>query len=103
MRTFLVLFAVVALSLWYNLCVAKGVAPRDEPRETEEKTLSPYFFVKSEDPNLDQLPLKSTSATVNVSGVIADVTVVQVYKTKAKKRSKRYMFFRLRPAPPFTA
>ena len=56
-----------------------------EPRETEEKTLSPYFFVKSEDPNLDQLPLKSTSATVNVSGVIADVTVVQVYKNEGKK------------------
>ncbi len=34
-----------------------------EVAETEDKTLSPYFFVKSEDRNVDQLPLKSTSAT----------------------------------------
>ena len=27
-----------------------------------DKTLSPYFFVKSENPDLDELPLKSTKA-----------------------------------------
>ena len=50
-----------------------------QPMERADKTLSPYFFVKSEDPDLDQLPLKSTSADVKVVGVIADVTVIQVY------------------------
>jgi len=50
-----------------------------EPEEGEDKTLSPYFFVMSEDTTLDQLPLKSTSADVVISGVIADVTVRQTY------------------------
>jgi len=48
--------------------------------EEADKTLSPYFFVKSADPNLDQLPLKSTSTNVDIAGVIADVKVTQVYK-----------------------
>ena len=43
--------------------------------ETDDKTLSPYFFVKSDDSAVDQLPLKSTSVTVNISGTIADVVV----------------------------
>ena len=30
--------------------------------ETDDRTLSPYFFVKSEDASVDQLPLKETSA-----------------------------------------
>ena len=50
-----------------------------------DRTLSPYFFVKSDDPALDRLPLKSTSVSVNISGVIADVTVKQVYKNEGKK------------------
>ena len=53
--------------------------------ESDDKTLSPYFFVKSDDSTVDQLPLKSTSAVVNVSGPIADVTVVQVYRNEGKK------------------
>ncbi|MBI4775690.1 MAG: TonB family protein [Deltaproteobacteria bacterium] len=56
-----------------------------EPYEDADKTLSPYFFVKSEDPTLDQLPLKSTSVKVEVAGVIADVRVTQVYKNEGKR------------------
>jgi len=48
-------------------------------------TLSPYFLVKSHDPDVDRLPLKSTQAHVNISGVIADVTVTQVYKNEGHK------------------
>jgi Ca-activated chloride channel family protein len=51
----------------------------------EDKTLSPYFFVMSEDTTLDQLPLKSTSADVVISGVIADVTVRQMYCNEGEK------------------
>ena len=51
----------------------------------DSKTLSPYFFVKSDDPEVDQLPLKSTSVKVNISGVIADVVVTQVYQNEGKK------------------
>ena len=50
----------------------------------DDKTLSPYFLVKSDDPDADQLPLKSTSAEVDIAGVIADVRVTQVYKNEGK-------------------
>jgi Ca-activated chloride channel family protein len=53
--------------------------------ESPDRTLSPYFFVKSEDPSLDQLPLKATSAEVRIAGVIADVTVTQVYRNEGKR------------------
>jgi len=56
-----------------------------QPEPGEDKTLSPYFFVKSDDPDLDPLPLKSTSAQVRISGVIADVAVTQVYKNEGKR------------------
>lgn len=49
-----------------------------------DKTLSPYFHVKSEDPNTDQMPLKDTRAEVTVSGVIAHVNVTQTYKNEGK-------------------
>lgn len=50
----------------------------------KDKTLSPYFIVLSDDPSVDQLPLKSTSADVNIAGVIADVEITQVYKNNGK-------------------
>ena len=51
----------------------------------EDKTLSPYFLVKSDAPGTDQLPLLSTSADVSIAGVIADVRVTQVYKNDGKR------------------
>jgi len=57
------------------------------------KTESPYFFVKSDDPAVDQLPLKSTQVDVRISGVIADVTVVQRYKNEGQRAIEaRYVF-----------
>lgn len=50
----------------------------------DNKTLSPYFVVKSDDPGTDFLPLKATSAKVNIVGVIADVSITQVYKNEGK-------------------
>jgi Ca-activated chloride channel family protein len=61
--------------------------------DTADKTLSPYFFVKSDDPSLDQLPLKSTSAQVDIAGVIADVTVTQVYKNEGKRAIEAVYIF----------
>lgn len=62
-----------------------GTTAYCQPKEFDDKTLSPYFLIKSDDPQVDQLPLKSTSALVNISGVIADVQVTQVYKNEGKK------------------
>lgn len=61
------------------------VIPACSQQETSaDKTLSPYFLVQSDDPQTDRLPLKSTSASVNIAGVIADVTITQVYKNEGK-------------------
>ena len=53
--------------------------------EAADATISPYFFVKGADAALDQLPLKATSARVAIAGVIADVTVTQVYRNTGTK------------------
>ena len=50
--------------------------------EMDDSTLSPYFLVKSNDPAVDRLPLLLTSADVKIAGVIADVTVTQIYKNE---------------------
>ncbi|MDR1182946.1 MAG: VIT and VWA domain-containing protein, partial [Bacteroidales bacterium] len=51
---------------------------------SQDKTLSPYFVVISKDPSVDNLPLKETSVKANIVGVIADVTVKQVYTNTGK-------------------
>lgn len=53
-----------------------------KPYEDADRTYSPYFFIPSDDPTFDQLPLKSTSAEVRIAGVIADVSVTQVYRNE---------------------
>ena len=67
------------------LIVPFGTASRAQENDNADRTLSPYFFVKSDDTSIDQLPLKATSADVNISGVIADVLVTQVYKNEGRK------------------
>src|ERR1035437_7951762 len=70
--------AIVFILLF--VCSGKFLAQEN----TENKSLSPYFLVLSNNPETDQLPLKNTSADVNIVGVIADVTVHQVYKNEGK-------------------
>jgi Ca-activated chloride channel homolog len=55
-----------------------------EGSQENEKTLSPYFFVKSDNPSTDQLPLKATSVVADIAGVIADVKVTQVYRNEGR-------------------
>jgi Ca-activated chloride channel homolog len=58
----------------------------------KDKTLSPYFFVQG-DPALDHLPLKDTSVQIDVSGVIADVKVLQTYRNEGSRPiNARYIF-----------
>src|SRR5438094_8627032 len=68
-------------------CAAAGA---DRP---QDKTLSPYFFVDDGDPAVDRLPLKDTRVDVAISGVIADVTVRQVYENRGERPlHARYVF-----------
>ncbi|HET6510630.1 MAG TPA: TonB family protein, partial [Candidatus Kapabacteria bacterium] len=66
-----------------------------EEEEVAEKTLSPYFVVLSDDPAVDNLPLKETSANVNIVGVIADVTVKQIYVNNGKNKLEAIYTFPL--------
>lgn len=76
-RTFFAALTLIAL-------VLSGTSGRAQEQEPGDKTLSPYFFVRSDDPETDRLPLKSTFADVNIAGVIADVKVTQVYRNEGK-------------------
>ena len=58
----------------------------------DDKTLAPYFAVQG-DPNVDHLPLKDTRVEIAVSGVIADVKVVQTYRNEGSRPiSASYVF-----------
>ncbi|MDT4969704.1 MAG: Ca-activated chloride channel [Acidobacteriota bacterium] len=73
------------------ILIATAFAPAAAQTQ-EDKTLSPYFVVKG-DPNIDQLPLKDTRVEIAVSGVIADVRVVQVYRNEgARPINATYVF-----------
>ena len=52
----------------------------DEPRaENGDKTGAPYFYVETADPSTDSFPLKKTSVTADINGIIADIHVLQTY------------------------
>ena len=60
---------------------------------TADKSEAPYFFVKSDDPNADPLPLKSTDVDVKIAGVIADVKVTQRYRNAGTRPIEaKYVF-----------
>jgi len=73
-------FLLILLSLVFTFPVMAQSSGYDRRmEESGAKTLSPYFVVISGHPETDVLPLKETSASVNIVGVIADVTVRQKY------------------------
>ena len=67
-----VCFALLALAI---------VSTSGYAQSQEDKTLAPYFFVQG-DPSIDRLPLKDTRVEISISGVIADVKVVQTYRNE---------------------
>lgn len=73
---------------WRKVCLVliaiAAVAFPVSAQKQEDKTLAPYFVVQG-DPNVDQLPLKDTRVDIAVSGVIADVKVVQTYRNEGSR------------------
>lgn len=59
--------------------------PNDSTELGEDKTLSPYFYVSGGNPDTERLPLKETSAKVDIAGVIARVRVKQVFENSGAK------------------
>jgi len=89
MSTSIRLAAICAITV---LSWAPRAAAQDE-RPRADKTLSPFFFVEGGDPAVDRLPLKDTHVDVAISGVIADVTVRQVYENHGQRPlHARYVF-----------
>lgn len=54
---------------------------------SDDTTLAPYFFIEGNDAaaDADSFPLKETNVTANISGVIADIYVVQTYANEGEK------------------
>ncbi len=65
------------------LLALAAVAPC-HAQNADDKTLSPYFVVQG-DPAVDRLPLKDTSVEISVSGVIADIRVLQTYRNEGSR------------------
>jgi len=82
----------VALALLATLLMI--VSPPTHADDSQaRKAESPYFFVHSDDPGTDRLPLKSTRVDVRIAGVIADVTVTQHYRNEGQRPIEaRYVF-----------
>lgn len=85
---------------WIVVCVvtcaclaSPAAAQENRPRPGHnDKTLSPFFFVGG-DPTIDRLPLKETRVDVAITGVIADVTVRQIYENHGQRPlHARYVF-----------
>ncbi|MEO5361544.1 MAG: VWA domain-containing protein [Nitrospirota bacterium] len=70
---------------WVMFMAVMFVAVVAAAVESSDKTLSPYFFVRGQDDGVDRVALKSTRVDANIAGVIADVTVEQVYKNEGTK------------------
>src|SRR5438034_759750 len=84
MRTFLAL--ILAL-----VSIPTAAQSEDGPRPG--KILSPYFLVDGATPGVESFPLKSTDVVANISGVIADVTVTQIYENRgATPIHAKYVF-----------
>jgi Ca-activated chloride channel family protein len=70
-----------AVVCFLTLAASAGWA---KPSQAEHSG-SPYFLVRGGEKGVDALPLKSTSASVNIAGVIADVTLVQEYRNEGEQ------------------
>lgn len=77
------MWLVLIASALFSLC-SSVQAQEGDTQDQEDKTLAPYFMVKG-DPGIDQLPLKDTRVEIAVSGVIADVKVLQTYRNEGSR------------------
>jgi Ca-activated chloride channel family protein len=82
----------IALIIGFLICIIPFTASWGAK---EEKVLSPYFFVQSEDPSLDPFPLLETKAKVAIAGVIAEIELTQVYKNEGKRTIEAVYVFPL--------
>jgi Ca-activated chloride channel family protein len=84
--------SAIAVLAFFSFSMPVEIRSQGPPHAQEDKTLAPYFYVQG-DPSVDRLPLKDTRVQIDVSGVIADVRVVQSYKNEGSRPiNARYVF-----------
>lgn len=81
---FLVTRNALFVLMFNAFLIFSGSCTIGQEKSEGDETLSPYFFVQSDDPETDLMPLKSTEAEVNIAGVIADITIRQIYKNEGR-------------------
>ncbi|HVZ73632.1 MAG TPA: VIT domain-containing protein [Polyangia bacterium] len=68
-----------------ELYLASGPNDGVDVDPATDHSLAPYLYVSGGDPSTERLPLKETSAHVDVAGVIAHVSVKQVFENAGAK------------------
>ena len=69
----------VCLTLLMLALTPAAVYGEEPDGDTADKTLAPYFFVQDAGQAADQFPLKDTSVSSTINGVIAETYVIQTY------------------------
>lgn len=72
------------LALLIFILSAPAVHAKTPDDENKEEILAPYFIIQNPDSEVDRFPLKETSVTVNINGVIAETYVTQVYANEGQ-------------------
>ena len=80
-QKFLCLFSIMLLCISHTT----AVHAEESSEEEKDKTSSPYFYVESEEVGVDCFPLKDTTVTTIIEGVIADTYVIQTYANEGTK------------------
>lgn len=69
----------IIIALIWTILGAFTLADLSHGAPQEKNTISPYFLVEGAESSLENFPLKATRVDVSIVGVIADVTVRQIY------------------------
>ncbi len=77
-------FYPILTAMFFSVCPVSAFGAEPDGAE-DDVTLAPYFFIKDGDSSVDQFPLKKTSVTTNINGVIAETYVTQTYENKGEK------------------
>jgi Ca-activated chloride channel family protein len=70
---------ITLIALVLALARVSQISASESDNNKVDKTLSPYFQIKSGETSADVMPLKSTNVRATIAGVIADVVVTQTY------------------------
>lgn len=63
---------------------SSAIYAEEKDEDSDDKTLAPYFFIEDADSSADQLPLKGTSVSTTINGVIAETYVTQTYANEGE-------------------